>query len=711
MEDRVTRQLSALLASVFEPSPHPLSSTFRSFISIDQPSGTVSTSLGIVEEQLPVGGSAVVIPVALTQDPVGSPDSLSNVVLDGNDFAVAVSEEAIMGLLEAHVGEIKAFSQTYTVTLTLTIPDPIFGDHSVSVSTVYRASVSSATATWDPHGSFALIKEHATGRAHTDSVAPDVDFTVDQAFQLDFDQGNEQLRLTALTPGVSLSGALPQGVLNDIATKIRNAVKSRADAAVNDAQPALEKLAAGSGDLAKQLATIDDQVDAHFDDATFILSGLIMWGWISVADRRRPSVSFTRIDPDDISAFQSWIPGGRIDRLEWSWTWFNQSHDPGQASFSDRYVLQRLRGEQGRFRAFTGTPVPGLDGAGRVCLTVYGVAVDSATGDLVSARAGPVCVPYSVNEILAPDGVRLFLRELAGTPRAGSRPRSVEAGLVEVTTRGWPTGPGVNTLILYVDEGWSDDDARALVGGVDECRRSDAGLLVLVLFRDGWLTSSDALGSARLREVATSLGAPMLVNEDVHGGWSNAFLIPTGTGQPAWRLLTPNGGVVWAHDGPLAPKQLAEALDHGMYPSPLAWPLEMHAGLKQALFTPAGLGTLFDSLHPARRHCPPLGAIRPVDAPSVMSAVFFIRKNSPSSAEELRRLRAELDGRGDHPGVAIVVDGADSAEASRLHETLGQGITVVADPDGALAGSVGVRFWPTRVVIGDGGSSQERGTT
>jgi hypothetical protein len=61
--------------------------------------------------------------------------------------------------------------------------------------------------------------------------------------------------------------------------------------------------------------------------------------------------------------------------------------------------------------------------------------------------------------------------------------------------------------------------------------------------------------------------------------------------------------------------------------------------------------------------------------------------------------------------VVLVVDGADPAEASQLSETLGPGVTVLADPDGGLAGSVGVRFWPTRVVIGDEGSSQERGTT
>src|SRR5207248_2209097 len=55
----------------------------------------------------------------------------------------------------------------------------------------------------------------------------------------------------------------------------------------------------------------------------------------------------------------------------------------------------------------------------------------------------------------------------------------------------------------------------------------------------------------------------------------------------------------------------------------------------------------------------------------------------------------------DEPGVVVVLDGATDDEAEQLTESLGPAVTVVPDPDGALAGAVGVRFWPTTVAMDD----------
>jgi hypothetical protein len=283
---------------------------------------------------------------------------------------------------------------------------------------------------------------------------------------------------------------------------------------------------------------------------------------------------------------------------------------------------------------------------------------------------------------------------------------------LEVTAQQRPTGPSSNTLLVFVDEAWTEDDARTLLGGLDGCRRDDAGLLVLVLFREGLLERSTAAGSANLRELAARLHAPLVVNEDVHGGWSHAFVIPRGTGEPAWRLISPDGAVRWMHDGRLAPEDLAHALDDCLSPSPRSWPSEVQVGLEPVVFSPAGLASVMDAHHPRRGHCPPIRSIRDVDTQRVASAVSFVHKDSSSSSKELLRLEADLKERtGDQPAqVVVVLDGADPDEASELNQTLGADFTVVADPDGTLAGSLGVRFWPTTVTIGDQAIPEERPT-
>jgi hypothetical protein len=54
----------------------------------------------------------------------------------------------------------------------------------------------------------------------------------------------------------------------------------------------------------------------------------------------------------------------------------------------------------------------------------------------------------------------------------------------------------------------------------------------------------------------------------------------------------------------------------------------------------------------------------------------------------------------------VVVDAADGEEVDALRTALGPAFTVVADPDGTLAGGVGVRCWPTTVPVGGQGGAE-----
>src|SRR5262249_25567242 len=145
-----------------------------------------------------------------------------------------------------------------------------------------------------------------------------------QPFQINFDSAQERIVVSAppLRGPNPPNSLVPQQALD----MLRNGVKQKTDSAVTDAQHSLDQVTNGKKGLVQQLQTFDDKADAHFFDATFNNAGFILWGWISVARRHRPELSFKRLDADMFSAYESWIPGGRIDKLEWSWTWWLNEH-------------------------------------------------------------------------------------------------------------------------------------------------------------------------------------------------------------------------------------------------------------------------------------------------------------------------------------------------------------------------------------------------
>jgi hypothetical protein len=468
-------------------------------------------------------------------------------------------------------------------------------------------------------------------------------------------------------------------------------------------QASLQSVTAGGAELVTQLKEFDEHSDAHFDDASFHMSGIVLRGWISVARRRRPEISFQKIDPDGLSALESWIPGGRIDRLRWSWTWFLNQYPPGDHTDSDRYVLRReptfVTG--GRFMYPIGRePLPGLDGMGVVCLSLTGVSVDTTTGQLVPVDFGRKCLRFGYSDLFRSEIGRLFLTDLVGTPAPQPPHPPSEAGLLEVTARGESAG-GPNKLVVYLNERWDERAETTILQGVSRCRRDDAGLLVIVVFRQGLMSGAGGQFARHLFEFAERLPAAMIATEDVDGTWADAFSVPAAS-HPVWRLVSPGGGMLWTKDEELESDELSGVLDSCLYPTAPAQAGAVQADLHDSLFTPAAIGAIFWHPHRERPHCPPGSGIRTTDFVKVASKVSFVRKDSSAAAELLSRLREEHSEQSeDDPGVVVVLDGATDDEAEQLTESLGPAVTVVPDPVGALASAAGVRFWPTTVAMDD----------
>ena len=455
-------------------------------------------------------------------------------------------------------------------------------------------------------------------------------------------------------------------------------------------------------ELIDQLKTIDDQGNAWLDEAVFTPDGVIVRGQIALTPRRGPaqSVAMTA-EQDGYTAFDSWFPGGRIDAFAWSWTWFNNAGEPGSETKTDRYLLRRpAGGGQGKFGLMLGLrrPLPGLDGMGKVCLAIRGVQVHAVTGELVPASTTRRCSRFGFDIRLAtPD--RIFLREWVPGPRDPIGPVA-EAAIHEV---GVPRakGHGANTLVIRTAEGWNREIAMAVRDGLATSGRRDAGLVVLVLFPDGTLMRSGAGAMPEFTELSAELEAPLVVNEDVGGSWSKALRLDEGGagGQLEWRLISPTGGVTWAHSGPVTPRELGSALDDYLFPSTAFDVTAIMPGL--------GLGSrvsslaldtgLIDQLVEVESRCPP----PPFGRFGVVTDVTFVTKRSAAMEAAIRKVTGAREGRTTEQFSVVIVDGASAEEIEELSRSLPEGIMAIPDPDGTISKHFGVRVWPSSVTLNE----------
>ena len=688
---RITRQIAALLASQFEATPHPVSPRFRR---------------GALRSLAPAGGgSGVVIPLALSGEPVGAITRVNDLLLEGADFAIAVQRDYIMSLAGPALASIGSFTRTIPIHIGTPWPLP-------DVDTVYRVRVNPPSAEWQAHGSFAVIRIKCSGSATTDSILADATFDVQQDITLNFGAGSEALWLAAGSSSVKVhSSGLGHSEVGDVVKKgVSGALTPMIANACAQAQPGLAAMISRKQELVDQLRTVDDQAGARVDEAVFLPDGVILRGTIPLSLRQTPVVSFDEtLEEDGYTGFDCWLPGGRIDSFVWSWSWFT-GRVPGAATHTDRFLLRRPRGTPSRWgglRVSLGetTPLPGLDGMGVVCLKIRGVQVDAATGNLIPVESRRQCARFGQSIYISPGGGRLFWRIFPDEPELSQRVPFPELALMEVGGKQSPEAIAANTLLVYVDRKWDRDTALALRGGLEASRRQDAGLSVVVLFREGALGEERESIFAELEELSAEIGAPVVLNEDVHGAWSSALALPGGRAKQAWRLIAPGGGVIWMHDGRLPAERLGVALDQHLIPSAPPRPelMRPRADLGARVTASALHPGYFESRPESPCPPPPLGRVGRRDV-----IVAFVQAGSASSTAQLRELSAQHDREEkDRPVVVAVVDGATPREAEALKNELGIDFAAVADSRGLIAERFGVRFWPTTVTINHAGRVSE----
>jgi hypothetical protein len=443
--------------------------------------------------------------------------------------------------------------------------------------------------------------------------------------------------------------------------------------------------------LVEALKSLDTAADAHFINAVFDADGVALCGVVSLSHRQRPQVSFVRMAAGDgFDAIESWIPGGRIDRFSWTWRWFTSPVErppspSGVSTQEETFVLRRPYEPRSKFGLTLARekPLPGLDGNGKLCLTVSGVYVDPFTGVLVPVTSTVQCQLYGY-EFKLPYEVGPYLRIC--DPLRIVDGRAPEIGVLRVGVT--ETQTASDALVVYLRDRLDEEFVEVLTHGLGASRSDGVGLLVVLVFRDGALERDADTQHARIDRLRRQLPAPLLVAEDVRDGWSTALAIPSQGSHISWRLVTPDGAVRWSHDGPVEAEIVTRMLDTRLMASgpPTFAPIR----------TEIGLGREFPIVL-ATPECPPA----PLGRGIAGSKVVFVSKDAASSRAALQRLRYHRypNDDQDRPYVAVVVEGADDREIERLRKELQLDVPLFPDPFGALTRGAGVRLSPTTLLL------------
>ncbi|MBV8991131.1 MAG: hypothetical protein JO372_21455, partial [Solirubrobacterales bacterium] len=359
----IAKQLEPVLTKRYEISPQPMLDDFahRRFLSLTagaQP--------------------AIAHPLQLDSGRVlGDVASIKQVFLAGSDFAVAVSREYIMSLLDPPLAELRATSTTFDVNVTIGIK-PV----AHTFTATYTVSIDTASADW----SAGTITLHIAGTAKNtsnDFWAPDhADFSVDQDLILGFDPATETLSVSAAGPAsvsATVSGIFGPLVKSRAEDSVRSQFNTQLASALAQIAPHLHNATGQKQKLIDQLKTLDAAAGAKLQAAEFNGDGMILRGAVSVAPRLPPEHLFAKLaDQTGYTAYYSWAPGGRIDELHWRWEFdLDPAPPPGNQTHKDTFLLRSATGLPGL------APPPASKfpaRAGRVCLALKGVQVDVVSG-------------------------------------------------------------------------------------------------------------------------------------------------------------------------------------------------------------------------------------------------------------------------------------------------------------------------------------------
>jgi peroxiredoxin len=410
-------------------------------------------------------------------------------------------------------------------------------------------------------------------------------------------------------------------------------------------------------------------------------SGIVLHGSLSVSGFPVPHVEFEQIPPvivsgggglggginlpdfgPDYSALNSWIPGGTIQRYEWSVIGHSQP------IVSDKtFVFVQPPPELSDGTPST-SPVPGYS---PLCLRIFGTRLSASgavTTQSVTARAC-LLTSFPLVDVVA---------ELqAVTPRVSvTHPDSL--GMIQVAgqTLARPAERGSDTpnLLVHFADDKSAGELDVLKQALRASAREDAITAILAVL------SPDQLSKTRY--------TPGVIYSEDRTGWERALGV-SASQSPQTLIVVPKRQVAWKQDGQIDPGALAGALRKFLVAGKRVKVTVLRAKLHVGQLPP---NFLFEHA-PGRELTLRKLAGQPV-------TLAFWNSSSRASVEAVLELQTARQHSNGEAGVILAINTREDREsAKRFAAANGISATIVPDPNGQISEVYGVNVLPTIVSV------------
>jgi peroxiredoxin len=379
------------------------------------------------------------------------------------------------------------------------------------------------------------------------------------------------------------------------------------------------------------------------------------------------------------TAFQSWIPAGRIDRFIWSWI----EQRPGLHAITGLGTVRTFTDEH-RFIL----PKPAdATAISQVCLRIEGTQLSVDGRYENSAAGGTTCqvqepeIALDVPPWWEPLTLPIWRPELADSTTL----KDAIAGHVSIQGNLPGSQPvSKNTLVYFAD--WRPDSQKpleALSSALSRVRNSSA-LMVIVVLPEGAFDSSRRDFESKL-PAAREGGPSVHFTEDSEGGWTRTFAVAK---RPSAYLINAKGEFVWKHEGEPDAGELAAAVDR--------CPVPRSQSRFRPLRLPVSPGDSAPDAHTEEddRHQFALHRFRGHDV--VMN--FWQWWSAPCLAE-LTRLQRLHEAEKEPPFIVAFHGGRNSDALDEIRKHLGLSFLLAEDPNQRMASRYGVRCWPTTIMV------------
>jgi thiol-disulfide isomerase/thioredoxin len=618
-------------------------------------------------------GQAVALPIQLSgaPPPPGGAQGVNNLFTGPAGFAVAVSKEFVLSTLQPTLDGLRQVQQDFTVSV-LGFLHP-----------TYHFSVTDVQLQFNDGSIDFIVK----GKATTSSwYAPNYNnIVITQRLTLALFLNT--LFIPALDSDLTVSG-LPDSAVDGV----KLAVIAQRNQTLPGAQDALnQQLRDARTKLNDALASFDPSASAGFRAGTsedlgssasgavaVTPDGVILRGDIdSGAPRYAPIIDVAETDQGQaFTALNSWIPGGAIERLVWSWVEYTSI-----AVWSG--VTKTFTDEH----RFIFPKPPAVTGASSICLRLEGTQA-SPQGVVASVAGGTTCLAPGLGGVLEapswlePVTVPIWLPGSAGETAL----KDVLAGHVSVQADAPRKGELSHNFLVYFADWGADQPLEVLAEGLAQVGRKDFSLVVIGVLPAGAFDSRRREVEARLGPALERSPVRLELTEDNEGGWTRTFAVSK---VPSAYLMNARREFAWSCEGGPAPDVLAKALqDHLVSaPAPRARPLR----LAVAPGEPAPDVLFADDRGNHVR-------LRGLRGREVLLN-FWQPWSAPSIKELLRLERLHKEGGGRAPFIVAFHGGKDRKALGEVRRRHGLSIVLSHDTDQRTAGLYGVRCWPTTVSV------------